>query len=492
STTVLNSYVGPVLQRYLDSLQAKLRKIGFEGHLLIMQSNGGVVKPELASERSAMTLLSGPAAGPGAGRIYTEVHGFSDYITVDMGGTSFDAAMVREGVPQTASEGYINRYRLALPMLEIVTIGAGGGSIGWIDEGGLLRMGPQSAGADPGPACYGKGGRLPACTDADLLLGYLDPDFFAGGKMRLEVDRARKSIARELAEPLGLSVEQAAAGMYRVININMAHGVREVSIKRGYDPREFPLVVAGGAGPLHACMICRELEIPIFLVPRESSIFCAAGMLLSDLKHDFVRSLVERMDLLDLKVLQGTVDEMAAEGKDLLTREHIPEQRMRFEVMLDMRYVKQYHEVSCPVTLETIESGNLEQLVQEFHREHNRRYGYSLESEGTAVELINVRLCAVGITDKPRFETEPAAGPDPTPALKKRRKIHVPENESFEEVPVYDGHALKHGMRISGPALMEQVNTTVLVTASFDAFCDAMGSFVVHQKGFDLSGGGKP
>jgi N-methylhydantoinase A len=492
STTVLNSYVGPVLRRYLDSLLKKLKQIGFNGVLLIMQSNGGVVKPELASERAAMTLLSGPAAGPGAGSIYTRVHGFKDYITVDMGGTSFDAALVRNGTPQAASEGHINRYRLALPMLEIVTIGAGGGSIGWIDEGGLLRMGPQSAGADPGPACYGKGGGKPACTDADLLLGYLDPDFFAGGRIKLDVDSAREAVARDLAEPLGLSVEAAAAGMYRVINTNMAHGVREVSIKRGYDPREFPLVVAGGAGPLHACMICQELEIPFFLVPRESSIFCAAGMLLSDLKHDFVRSLVERMDRLDLSALKKVVDEMIDEGRSTLTREHIDAQRMRFEAVLDMRYVKQYHEVSCPVAIEAIAEGNLTKLVEGFHDEHNRLYGYSLEGEGTPVELINVRLSAIGVTDKPNFETEEAAGPDPSSALKNRRRIFVPEEEDFKEVPVHDGHVLKHGMKIEGPALIEQVNTTVFVSAAFDTFCDAMGSFVVHRKGFDVKQGGRP
>lgn len=487
STTVLNSYVGPTLRRYIKNLLLKLSEINFEGVLLIMQSNGGVVKPELASERAAMTLLSGPAAGPGAGRIYTSAHDFDDYITVDMGGTSFDAALVLNGTPPAAAQGHINRYRLALPMLEIVTIGAGGGSIGWIDEGGLLRMGPQSAGADPGPACYSKGGIKPACTDADLLLGYLDPEFFAGGKMKLDKSAADIAVKRDLADPLGLSVEQAAAGMYRVINTNMAHGVREVSIKQGYDPREFPLVVAGGAGPLHACMICQELEIPFFLVPRESSIFCAAGMLLSDLKHDFVRSLVARMDRLDVNLLGSTVNEMIEEGKRTLTLELIPANRMRFELILDMRYVKQYHEVSCPAPIQAVVEGNFAALTEGFHKEHNRLYGYSLENEGTPVELINVRLGAIGDTDKPRFEQEAASGPDASAAVKSRRSVFIPEKDAFQEVPVYDGHILKHGNRIEGPALIEQVNTTVLVTSAFDTFCDAMGSFVVHTKGFDVA-----
>jgi N-methylhydantoinase A len=212
-------------------------------------------------------------------------------------------------------------------------------------------------------------------------------------------------------------------------------------------------------------------------------------MLLSDLKHDFIRSRVERMDQLDVAALNKVVKEMADEGAHLLARERIPKEQQRFEVMLDMRYVKQYHEVSCAVTPESIAEGQLDQLVQSFHEEHNRLYGYSLEAEGTPVELINVRLCAVGVTDKPRFETERAADPDASSALKNQRNIYVPEHEAFEEVKVYDGHALKHGMQIEGPALIEQVNTTVLITASFDTFCDAMGSFVVHRKGIDLTKG---
>ncbi len=487
STTVLNSYVGPTLKSYLGNLTAKLAEIGFDGILLIMQSNGGVVSPELASERAAMTLLSGPAAGPGAGMIYTEDLGFRDYITVDMGGTSFDAALVRDGVPQTASEGSINRYRLALPMLEIVTIGAGGGSIGWIDEGGLLRMGPQSAGADPGPACYGKGGEEPACTDADLLLGYLDPVFFAGGKLALDLEAAERAVGRKIADPLGIDAADAAAGMYRVINTNMAHGVREVSIKRGHDPREFPLVVAGGAGPLHACMICQELEIPLFIVPRESSIFCAAGMLLSDLKHDFVRSLVARMDRLDSLDLKKVVDEMKAEGDGTLAQENIPPDRRRFDPALDMRYVNQYHEVTCPASLDDLAGGGFERLIAGFHAEHNRLYGYSLEDEGTPVELINVRLSAVGITEKPRFNKRAEAGSDASTALKGERSVFVPEHGAFETAPVYDGHALKRGNFITGPALIEQVNTTLFVSAAFDAACDPMGSFVVYRKGYDVT-----
>ncbi len=436
STTVLNSYVGPKLSTYLGSLMDRLAEIGFGGVLLIMQSNGGVIAPEVAREQAAVTLLSGPAAAPGAGLVYAGLHGREDCITVDMGGTSFDPALVREGAAALATEGEINRHRIALPMLDINTIGAGGGSIGWIDEGGLLRMGPQSAGADPGPACYGRGGELPACTDADLVLGYLDPGFFAGGKIALDESAARKAIETHVAGPMGLSVEEAAAGMYRVINTNMAQGVREITIKRGFDPREFPMVVAGGAGPLHACMIGQELEIPMLIVPRESSIFCAAGMLMSDLKHDFVRTFVARLGDADPARLSAILDGMAAEGAAMLEAEGIPEERRRFTARFDCRYVKQYHEVSFPVPIETVRVGDIAAIASAFHAEHDRMYGYSLEQEETPVEVINLRLQATGLTEKPAYEKEAFGGKEPAAALKGELRIYVPEAGEFRTVPV--------------------------------------------------------
>ncbi|MEE9150410.1 MAG: hydantoinase/oxoprolinase family protein, partial [Thermoplasmata archaeon] len=341
STTVLNSYVGPILRNYLSSLTKKLNDIGFQGVLLIMQSNGGVISPEIATKTAVATLLSGPAGGPVAGIAYTSIQGYNDCITIDMGGTSFDAALIKDKKPLVTNEGEINRLRLALPMLGIVTIGAGGGSIGWIDSGGLLRMGPQSAGAKPGPACYDLGGELPTCTDADLVLGYLNKDFFAGGKIPLNYDKAEEAIKKYVGDKLNLDVVEAAAGMYQVINVNMASGVREVSVKRGYDPREFPLVVAGGAGPVHACMIALELEIPAMIIPKESSIFCAAGMLMSDLKHDFVRTYAVPIDKIDSKTFLSLFNEMENEGTRLLKSENIPEERIETVYSLDMRYVKQ-------------------------------------------------------------------------------------------------------------------------------------------------------
>jgi len=482
STTVLNAYVGPKLSSYLDHLRVRLVEIGFGGVLLVMQSNGGVMAPAVARTSPARTLLSGPAAGPEAGLSYVRSLGRDSCITVDMGGTSFDAALVQHGTPNVVTDGAINRYRIALPMLDIVTIGAGGGSIGWIDDGGLLRMGPQSAGADPGPSCYGKGGTLPTCTDADLVLGYLDADFFAGGKIKLDADASERAIKEHIAEPLGMSLSDAAAGMYRVINTNMAQGVREISVKRGYDPRDFPMVAAGGAGPLHACMICHELEIPLVIVPRESSIFCAAGMLMSDLRHDFVSSFVSVLDGVDWDKLHTLIAGLISEGTALLTQEGIPVDRRRFSLNLDCRYVKQYHEVSLPVPIEVVRTGEYETIASTFHVEHKRMYGYSLEDDGAPIELINVRLRASGVTEKPAYTEEEYAGRDASVAVKNERSVYVPEEGAYRSVQVYDGHKTQYGHVIHGPALIEQVNTTILVTSSFDCICDNLGSFVVFLK----------
>ena len=385
--------------------------------------------------------------------------------------------------PVMVNDGEIARHRIALPMLGIHTIGAGGGSIGWIDEGGMLRMGPQSAGADPGPACYGKGGTRPTSTDANLVLGYLDPGFFAGGRMSLDVAAAERAIAEHIAKPLGLSVIEAAAGMYRIICNNMAQGVREVTIKRGFDPREFPMVVAGGAGPIHSCLICDELEMPFQIVPRESSVLCAYGMLMGDIKHDFVRTFVARLDSVDWPRLKAVIAGMAQDGDRILDEEHIPANRRRIAVKLDCRYLKQYHEVSFEVPMAAIRAGDAATIGRMFHAEHNRLYGYSLAEQKVPAEIINVRLQAVGITDKPTGRSEPHAGPDGSAAIKGERGVYIPEDKAFRPVPIHDGHKLRHGNRIAGPAMIEEVTTAIFVSAAYDCVCDSTGSFAVYRKG---------
>ncbi len=482
STTALDAYVGPKLERYLDALTARLASAGFGGLLLVMQSNGGVISPQLARARAALTLLSGPAGGPSAGLFYVREHGRDGCITTDMGGTSFEAS-VAIGAPLVKTDGEIARHRIALPMLDIHTIGAGGGSIGWLDAGGLLRMGPASAGADPGPACYGRGATLPTTTDANVVLGYLDPQYFAGGRMTLDAEAARRAIDANIARPMGLTVEQAAAGMYRVACNNMAQGVREVTIKRGVDPREFPLIPGGGAGPIHGCLICTELGIPLQVVPREASVLCAFGMLMCELRHDFVRTFVGRLDALRWDVLAALVHDMRAEGDALLEAERIPPASRRVALRLDCRYVKQYHEVSVAVAPEWIERADAGAVVQAFHDEHQRLYGYALRAEGAPVELVNVRLQAIGATRAPGHARAAAGDRDARATVKSVRAVYVPERDAYAPVPVHDGHRMRCGHVVSGPALIEQQTTAIFVSEAFDCTVDALGSFVLYAKG---------
>jgi N-methylhydantoinase A len=482
STTVLNAYVGPILRSYLESLVSKLTDAGYVRVLLIMQSNGGVISPEFARHNAATTLLSGPAAGPVAGIVYGGLQGYRDCITMDMGGTSFDCALIKDAAPFTTNVGEINRLRLALPMLSVATIGAGGGSIGWIDEGGLLRMGPESASSDPGPACYGLQGQEPTCTDADLMLGYLNPDFFAGGRIKLFPDRAARAIEEKIARPLGYDVYEAAAGMYKVITVNMAAAVREAAVKHGQDPRDFPLVVAGGAGPSHACMIALELDIPVLIVPRESSAFCAAGLLMSDLKHNFVRTYPILLRKADPQVFGRHFDQMKREGKRLLLDEGINESDIEYRYSLDLRYVNQYHEVEVFITASEVDRFDLDAMARKFHPAHNALYGYSLEGRGNSVELINLRLVCIGSTEKPAFQEQERAGDDPSHAYKNHRKVYLPAQGEFHDVPVFDGLRLQFGNRIPGPAILEQVNTTTFVAPEFDVVTDRYANFTLYLK----------
>ncbi len=481
STTVLNAYIGPILDRYLSSLESRLEQEGLAGKLLIMQSNGGVTEPRTARERAASTLLSGPAAGPRASLHYAATLNQTKCIVVDMGGTSFEASLVIDR-PVMASVGQIDRFRLALPMLDINTIGAGGGSVGWIDRGGLLQMGPQSAGAAPGPACYGKGGKKPTTTDANVILGYLDPRYFAGGSMSLDAVAARASIDEHVAKPMGLTVEQAAAGMYRVACTNMAEGVREVTVKRGHDPREFAMVVAGGAGAIHSSEICRELEIPMQIIPREASILCAAGMLLSDLEHDYVQTYVRRLDKLDFEEFNKVVQDIIETATLKFAADRVVEENRSFLCTLECRYLKQYHEVGFVVPIAHIENGDSEAIATAFHEEHNRLYGYCLREQDVPMEIVNIRITAVGTTDKPSFARTLQFDGNLDRAKKGARSVYIPEKGRFEAVQIYNGHVLAHGDLVKGPAIIELETTTIFVSPGFNCICDRFGSFVVFDK----------
>ncbi len=482
STVALNAYVGPPLKAYLETILKWLNEEGFNGTLLIMQSNGGVMNPEVAMRFAVNTLLSGPAGGPVAALFYGKIHGLKDIITIDMGGTSFDTCLIHEGIPHITTEGEIGGYRNALPSLDIVTIGAGGGSIAWVDPSGLLQVGPQSAGSSPGPVCYGLGGDQPTSTDADLLLGYLDPEYFHGGAMALDIEAAQKAIKEKIADKLGIGVIEAAEGIYQVINSNMAAGVSIVSVSRGYDPREFAMVVAGGAGPIHAGMIAKELNIPLMIVPRGSSVFCASGMLMSDLKHDYVRTYTVETNKIDLNRFNEICRHLKHEGRETLIREGIPEERISYHFSVDLRYVAQFNEVEVPIPISgdgEIKADAIPHMVKGFHEKHDELYGYSLPQAET--ELINVRLTCIGNTDKPIFKESPYKGQDPSEAFKKERQVRF--GGSFIKVPVFDGLRMGNGNIVKGPAIIEEPTTTIVVTPDYDVVLDGYDNYIMYQKG---------
>ncbi len=481
STTVLAAAVGPIFGRYVARLSDRLAESGFHGPLLIMQSNGGVAAPETAAANAATTLLSGPAAAPAASLAVTAPHRTNSFITIDMGGTSFEASLLRDGIPAVTGDTKVNRFAMALPAMDIKTIGAGGGSIGWLDGGGLLRMGPDSAGAMPGPACYGSGGTRPTCSDANLVLGYLSATDFAGGRMTLDADAAREAIERDIARPLGLDTVAAAAGMYRVMTVSMASAIREISIERGLDPRDYPLVCAGGAGAIHAAMIARELGIARIMVPRVASVLCAAGMLATDLRHDFVRSFATSfaVGVTDLGHLEEQADSMAAEAHATLTAENVPGDRHRLDFALDLRYAGQYHEVEVAARDRSMLT-DIEAMTEAFHAAHDRLYGYALAEGETPVELVNVRLAAFGVTEKhaPRRISNLGG-----PVSKGTRSVYLPDRDGFEEIEVFDGDTLPAGYRGAGPMIVETALTTAFVPAGFDIAVDEFGTLILTDIG---------
>jgi len=475
STTVLNAYAGPIISDYLATLTSMLQEARFSGLLLLMQSNGGVATPEELARRAALSLLSGPASGPTAGLLVVEPHNLDRCITIDMGGTSFDAAVVDNGEPLVMTDGIVDRWAIALPMVDIHTIGAGGGSIAYVDEGGLLRVGPQSAGASPGPVCYGRGGTLPTTTDADVVLGFVDPDSFLHGGMRLDRDAAYRAIEEHVAKPLGIDVIAAAAGIYDVVNVNMAAGVREITVRRGLDPRDFPLVVAGGAGPVHAAAIASELGVPSLITPRESSIFCAAGMLVCDFKHDFVRSYKTRLSDLDTAELAALWAEMAAAGLEILRGEGLADADATFAPALDMRYKGQWYELTVPFDAVTMGAPDPSVLGEGFGDMHDRLFGY--RTDEMPIDILNVRLSVVGRTPKPTLRLSDGIAEQGDPRIG-TRSMWSSLQRSMVDAGVYDGRRMGPGATLAGPAVVELGTTSIVVPDEFDLVVDDAGSFV--------------
>ena len=480
STTAINAAVGPILATYLRHLLAELGERGFGGALRVMKSNGGLMSPEVAAAREAAhTLLSGPAGAVAGGTAFSRMRGNANLIVMDMGGTSCDVCLIEEGTSLVTREGSVARYRLMLPMLDIHTVGAGGGSIARVDEAGLLEVGPASAGSHPGPACYQRGGEFATVTDADVVLGYISPDYFLGGRMSLDGDLARQAVRAQVAGPLGTSDLEAAAGVYDVINAKMAAAIREVSVQRGYDPRRFVLLTAGGAGAVHICPIARDIGIRRVMVPRDAGVFSAFGMLTTDYRHDFVRTYEATLAVADPGTIGAAFNEMCAEGEELLDAEGVDAAGMSHVLKMDLRYHGQIHEVEMPVERAVLGEPGMPSIHEKFHDRHEEIYSYATEAD--PVEVVNLRVTSIGHawTTEPREEA--LGDTDASSAFKGHRHTYF-RDSGVIEVPVYDGTGVLPGMRIDGPCIVELPDTNVVVDTHFDLSCDTYGHFLLEAK----------
>ena len=455
-TTVVNAYVGPRLAGYLANLAERLGQVGYAGQVLIMQSHGGVATIEDSVRLAAGAVLSGPAGGIAGGRHAARLLGEGNLISFDMGGTSTDIALLEGGEPHLTGDKSVAGSKVALPSIDIHTLGAGGGSIARVDPGGILHVGPESAGAEPGPACYARGGVAATVTDANAVLGLLDPDNFLGGRMRLDVAAARRAVDR-VAKSLGIDTVAAAEGIHRVVNTNMAEGIRLVSVRRGADPRRFALLSFGGAAGLHITEVARLLEIGRVVVPRVASVLSAWGMLATDLRYEFVRTHVADARAIGAARLRRVFARMEADGRRRLGRRFGGEVAVRRSV--DMRYGEQTFEIQVPLDGVDMNAADLmTQVVGRFHRRHEELYTYS--APGQDVVLVNARLAVVGRLPALPVEEPPASGAVP-PAPRSRR-VYL---ERWMDVPVYDLDALPPGLEVKGAAIFESPTTTVLIRA---------------------------
>ncbi|HEU4793854.1 MAG TPA: hydantoinase/oxoprolinase family protein, partial [Nitrolancea sp.] len=469
STVVLNAYVGSLMDGYLGRLQSALP----DGTALrIMQSNGGSISAETAQREAARTLLSGPAAGVVGAAFVADASGYPQAIGFDMGGTSTDVALIDGAITET-TDGTIAGFPLKLPMIDINTVGAGGGSIAWFDSGGALRVGPVSAGADPGPAAYGRGTE-PAVTDANVVLGRLIPETFLGGTMTLDVERSRRSLAG-IAGRLGTTPEDAALGIIRIVNANMEAAIRVISVERGHDPRQFTLVAFGGAGPLHACELAASLRIPRVLIPGSPGVLSALGMLVADIIKDYVQTvMVTAEDAAE--VVEPVFAQLEASGLADLTREGLPESEIIIERYLDLRYWGQSYELIVP--FEGVISG----AVAAFHAAHERRFGYADRSE--RVQVVNARVKARGATTRPaveRLAEVDAAVPEPVTV--RPVVFDGPDGAIAVDTPIYDRASLLPGIVLTGPAIITQYDTTTVLPPAWRASMDLAGSLIAEPRG---------
>jgi N-methylhydantoinase A len=489
STTALNAALKPRLDAYLGRLSRRTRDAGVEQDWAVMQSHGGLVTADAARETPVNTVLSGPAAGVEGAGYLAAAAGYDDVLTMDMGGTSTDVSLVDGGTPSRTTDWTVAGYPLGVPTIDIHTIGAGGGSLARVDAGGALRVGPESAGADPGPAAYGRGGTRPTVTDAHVVLGRIHPDYPLGGDLSVDVAAAREAVEREVADPLDQSVREAARGVLAVARANMERALRVVSVERGYDPRSFALVAFGGAGPLHGPRLAEELSVPTVLVPRLAGVLSGLGLLTSDLEHTYVTSVVEPLSDATAADLAGWVEDLVAEGRATLADEGVDPGEMTFEPALDLRYEGQSYSLTVPVPGSPVaddgsdagdasagvggtgvDEETLAATADQFHERHETQYGHANPAE--PVELVNVRVRAVGAI--PPVDVRTAVEGSVDDAVLGDRPVGF--DDDTREVTVYEHGRLPPGGEFDGPAVVQAAEATTVVHPGQSVSVDDRGT----------------
>jgi N-methylhydantoinase A len=479
STAVVNAYLAPVLRKYVGAVDRYFKSLGARQPVRYFQSNGGLAIGQVMTDRSVYAINSGPASAPQAGLYVSAPFKKKNVITVDMGGTSFDITLTKDGQTNLNKNIDFLRYRIGVPMIQVETLGAGGGSIGWIDSLGILQVGPQSAGSEPGPACYDTGGTEPTTSDANLVLGYLNPEGLLGGKLPLNLDKARQAI-KKVADPMSMSVERAAYGMFTIVNNNMLNGIRRVSVERGYDPRDFVLVGAGGATAAHICALAREMGINTIILPKLASGLCAFGQIISDVKYNYMATSPARLDNPEacarIDLLYGQIE---TQGVAHLHADGFGDADIAVKRSMDMRYVGQVHECTVDIGTFEINEKSIGKVKEAFHKRHQELYTYS--ERHNAVEVVNIESTVFGRIEKPKLPKYGKAGVTKH-ALKGHRKAIFEASGKATKTPIYDGEKLGAGAKIAGPAIIEEVTTTIVIEPGWTAGLDATGSYVITRK----------
>ncbi|MBU1695708.1 MAG: hydantoinase/oxoprolinase family protein, partial [Proteobacteria bacterium] len=477
-TTVMNGYLGPVIKKYMDKLIDQLKHKYGNVNLQIMQSSGGTMAAHVAGDHAAHLINSGPAGGAIATAFISTLTGNEMAIGADMGGTTFDISIIDKNLPKTTTWGGVSNYPIRLPMVDLKTIGAGGGSIAWVDVAGALNVGPKSAGSNPGPACYGWGGVLPTVSDANLILGRLNPEYFLGGKLSLFPEKATKAIKIHVADKLGISVEAAAVGILRIVNANMAKGISKNSVERGYDLREFSLVAMGGAAALHAVDIARDLSMARVIVPPMSGNFSAVGFVVADIQHDFVRTFIKKDYQVNPDEFLNTFLTMEKEALLQMKKENVLEQNIDLTWSVDLRYEGQSWELNAPIEpIKKVDNDYIKKIALNFHELHQKVYSYSEPLE--VVEFVNLRVRVKGKNRPVSFAPEKVEITLVDKGWKGEREVYF-ENNGWGKTPVFERKLMSAGSKIFGPCIVEETISTTLIPPGSFGIIDEFGNIIIE------------